>query len=129
MQVSMHPETDRGTPIEHTGEAPVEPSETRAQLMRHTPAVDIFENKNELVIVTDLPGVARDAIELDVDGGTLSLSASDMERHRVYRRAFALPNVIDPAGVDAELRDGVLTVRLRKREDLKPRRIEIRSAG
>lgn len=127
MQIQTHQESTPHTAIERTGDTPVTPSETRPRVAL-TPPVDIFENEEELLVVADLPGVGRDAIELRVDRGTLSLEAVDDARHRVYRRAFTLPDAIDPAGVRAVMKNGVLTVHLRKREDMKPRRVEVRSA-
>jgi len=130
--MQVQPQTEAHTPtdaLERTSDAPVEGTRTATRLVRLTPAVDIFENEEGLLLLTDLPGVPRDAIELSVDKGVLTLSATDARRGRLYRRGFSLPDVIDPAGVEAELADGVLTVRLRKREDMKPRRIEIRSGS
>lgn len=129
MQVQPQTETQPSETIERTSDAPIEGTRNRTQMIRVTPAVDIFENEEGLLLLTDLPGVPRDAIELNVDKGVLSLSAIDARRGRLYRRGFSLPDVIDPAGVGAELKDGVLTVRLRKREDMKPRRIEIQSGS
>lgn len=132
MQVQQHePSTEEssGTAIERTSDAAVEPAETRSRMVTVAPPVDIFENEEELLLLTDLPGVARDAIELNLDGGALSIVAMQPDRGRAYRRAFTLPEAIDPSAVEAELKDGVLTVHLRKREDMKPRRVEIRSPG
>jgi len=85
-------------------------------------APDVVRAKRFVVVNDD---GSRETIELSVDKGVLSLTATDARRGRLYRRGFSLPDVIDAAGVEADLRDGVLTVRLRKREDMKPRRIEI----
>ena len=127
MQIQTHQESNPQTAIERTGDTPVTPSETRPRIAL-APPVDIFENEEELLVVADLPGVARDGVELRVDRGTLSLEAADDVRQRVYRRAFTLPDAVDPARVRAVMKNGVLTVHLHKREEMKPRRVEVRSA-
>jgi HSP20 family protein len=122
---------DDGTALAPHGEAtsrPLERTETRARMRGITPAVDIFESSEELLLVFDLPGVSEDAIDLRVERGDLSLTAEHAERGRVYRRAFTLPDTVDPKLVEAELDRGVLRVHLGLREDMRPRRIEVRSA-
>ena len=115
------------TPRERTASHTIERAETRPELHRLAPAVDIFENEEELLLVFDLPGVSEEAIELRVERGDLSLTAEHPARQRVFRRAFTLPDTVDPEKVEAELRNGVLQVHLGFRDDLKPRRIEVRS--
>jgi HSP20 family molecular chaperone IbpA len=102
------------------------------------PRVDIYENAEEFLIVVDLPGVARDSLQIDLDKGQLVLRA---ERKldtrgagvsvefgtRSYLRTFALPRGIEAEKVAAELKDGVLTLHLPKLPSLKPRRIEVRA--
>lgn len=128
MQIQTHSRSNPQAAIERTSDDAVAPAETRARRIAITPPVDIFENEEELLLVTDLPGVAKEAVRLDLDRRVLSLEAVDDARHRVYRRAFTLPDAIDPAGVRAVMKNGVLTVHLRKREDMKPRRVEVRSS-
>ena len=112
--------------------------ETR-QLHVLAPAVDILENENEIVVYADLPGVRREELSVHIDDGTLTLSGirqparpgaaqweefGDVE----YRRRFAVPQAIDIQEVKAELRDGVLCLRLPKSAAAKPRSIEIQGA-
>ena len=112
--------------------------ETR-QLHMLAPAVDILENENEIVVYADLPGVRREELSVHIDDGTLTLSGirqpartgaaqweefGDVE----YRRRFAVPQAIDIQEVKAELRDGVLCLRLPKSAAAKPRSIEIQGA-
>jgi len=112
--------------------------ETR-QLHVLAPAVDILENENEIVVYADLPGVRREELNVHIDDGTLTLSGirqparpgaaqweefGDVE----YRRRFAVPQAIDIQEVKAELRDGVLCLRLPKSAAAKPRSIEIQGA-
>jgi HSP20 family protein len=102
------------------------------------PAVDVYENADEILLVADLPGVASDALKVDLDNGELLLEATrtgDSEGRMVeseygdctFQRRFALPAGIDAAKVAADLRNGVLELHLPKAEALKPRRIEVRA--
>jgi len=103
------------------------------------PVVDIYENEDEILLHADMPGVAKDAVSVNIDNGTLTLSAvrelettgaatweefGDVE----YKRSFSVPQTIDIGKVDAELKDGVLRLHLPKSEAAKPRQIEIKVA-
>lgn len=104
------------------------------------PAVDILEKKDEIEITADLPGFRGDDVDVNVEGGVLTIrgerrfeDASEGETyHRVERtyglfeRTFTLPNTIDPEKVEARFKDGVMHVRLPKREELKPRSIKVK---
>jgi HSP20 family protein len=104
------------------------------------PAVDIFENGDKINLFADLPGVAQGGLGLEVDGKTLNISGEvqiDMPegmesihadvRSTRYRRAFTLSDELDTAKITATLKDGLLTVTIPKREEVRPRRIEITS--
>ncbi|SRR6056297_297390 len=109
------------------------------ELYEATPAVDIYENDNEILLHADMPGVVKENISVDIDNGTLSISGvrkletegaatyeefSDVE----YVRTFSVPQTIDVEKVEAELKDGVLRLHLPKSEAAKPRQIEIKTA-
>ncbi|CCK79843.1 MULTISPECIES: Hsp20/alpha crystallin family protein [Desulfobacula] len=104
-----------------------------------TPAVDIYENENEILLHADMPGVVKEDISVDIDNGTLSISGvrhlttkgtatyeefSDVE----YVRNFSVPQTINVEKVEAELKNGVLRLHLPKSEAAKPRQIEIKTA-
>ncbi len=104
------------------------------------PPVDIYENaQQEIVMKAELPGLAREDIDLRVENSTLTLRGerkrdSELKQeqfHRVERsygafsRSFALPTRIDTDKVRAEFRDGVLTVSLPVKAEAKPRQIEV----
>jgi HSP20 family molecular chaperone IbpA len=100
------------------------------------PLVDVFENANEILLWADVPGAARDGVSVQVDKGQLTLSArrpvdangaATQPRAYDYHRVFAVPAGIDATKIEAELRDGVLKVRLPKSEALRPRRIEVKA--
>ncbi len=100
------------------------------------PAVDIFENDDEFLLVADLPGVAQDAVDLQLHQGQLTLSArrgpppqgealGAERRLSDFRRVVQVPDDVDATRVDAQLREGVLEIHLPKAEAVKPRRIAI----
>ena len=103
------------------------------------PAVDIFETEQEIVLKAEVPGMTRDQVHVEVDEGTLHLKGERKiekdvkEEHchrleRVYgsfHRSFILPDSVDPEKVRAELKDGILDIRLGKQEQTKPKRIEV----
>lgn len=105
-----------------------------------SPRVDVYENARELLLIADLPGVDRNGLSISVDKDELIIEARRGEAEQKgslltreyrtvdYRRTFALPGGIDREHVDAELRRGVLRVRLPKLDALRPRRIEVRSS-
>ncbi len=105
------------------------------------PPVDIFEDGAGITLVADLPGVGRDDLAIGVDGGTLTIEAPlklgeanslvsvyAEVRANHFRRSFELSNDLDTSKIDASLRDGVLTLRIPKLEQAKPRRIDVRVA-
>ena len=104
------------------------------------PPVDIYENaQQEIVLKAELPGLAREDIDLRVENNTLTLRGErkrdaeikQEQFHRVERaygafsRSFALPSRIDTDKVRAEFRDGVLTIALPVKAEAKPRQIEV----
>jgi len=113
--------------------------EKTRELRSAIPAVDIYENDNEIMLYADMPGVVKENISVNIDNGTLSLSGvrkiektgvstweefSDIE----YVRSFSVPQTIDVEKVEAELKDGVLKLHLPKSAAAKPRQIEINAA-
>lgn len=105
------------------------------------PPVNISEDDAGITLSADLPGVTRDALSIRVDGDTLTLEApiqlaleANLEpvyaelRAGRYQRSFTLSRELDSGHIDATLKDGVLTLRLPKLEQARPRRIEVRAA-
>jgi len=101
------------------------------------PRVNVVEESERVVIEAELPGVAKPDLSLEVKDGELTLigkrSIAPREGHYImrerafadYRRVFALSNAIDATRIDAEMKDGLLTVTLPKTERVKPRRINV----
>ncbi|WP_291987948.1 Hsp20/alpha crystallin family protein [Luteitalea sp.] len=105
-----------------------------------SPAVDIYENADqEIVLTAELPGIAREDIDLRVEHNTLTLrgerkrdtSIKQEQYHRVERaygafsRSFSLPSRIDTEQVRAEFKEGLLIITLPVKAAAKPRQIEV----
>ena len=103
------------------------------------PSVDIRETDDALLVQAELPGIDKKDVRLEVKDGVLTISGErryekDVKEENVHRiersygsftRSFSLPTNIDADKVNAEMKDGVLSVRLPKRESAKPKAIEI----
>lgn len=104
------------------------------------PAVDIFENESGITVQADMPGVSRDHLDVHVDSDTLSIEGraviampegmdavhADIQS-TTYRRSFSLSRELDGDRIEAGLKDGVLTLHIPRREEHKPRRIEVQT--
>jgi HSP20 family molecular chaperone IbpA len=106
----------------------------------YTPAVDIFETKDQLTLLVDLPGVNGEEIQLSIEQGELSISAKGACRQPEatqyllaeygtgeFHRTFRISEEIDSSRISAEYKDGVLTLHLPKVEAVKPRKIAVKS--
>jgi HSP20 family molecular chaperone IbpA len=99
-----------------------------------TPRVDIFENNDELLLIADVPGLAKDALNLRLEKSELHLEGKvPAEPHGlheafVYRRVFALPNGIDAEKASAELKQGVLRLRMPKSAGQRARTVPVTTA-
>jgi HSP20 family molecular chaperone IbpA len=115
--------------------------EVRAAEAAIRPRVDVHEDAEGITLLADLPGVSNERLQVQVDRDTLTIEGSaefsmpeGMQalhaevRSRDYRRSFALSNELDTGAIRASLRDGVLELRIPKRAEVKPRRIEIQVA-
>jgi HSP20 family protein len=104
-----------------------------------TPAVDVFEDKEAVKIVAELPGVKPEDVKISLENQTLSVrgekrQVAEESTERVHRyersygafeRTFALPGTVDADRISASFADGLLTVTLPKVERARPRQIEI----
>jgi len=102
------------------------------------PPVDIFESKDEYLLVADMPGVDQKSIHVSFERDRLVLDGrlpavqhgslvSSEFTPTGYRRSFQVPSGINAEKIGAEYKNGVLTVRLPKSDRLKPRSIAIKS--
>jgi HSP20 family molecular chaperone IbpA len=96
-----------------------------------TPAVDLYEDNDDLILRADLPGVDETDLQLQVSRGVLTLEAAlpteDDNMERGYYRQFRLSDRIDADAGEAALKDGVLTLRLPKNAAEKPRQIAVKT--
>jgi HSP20 family protein len=104
-----------------------------------TPAVDIYENNDFVVVKAELPGVEKNLISVEVKDGILSLrgerkfekEVKEESYHRIersygsFQRSFSLPVSVDQNKVTAQFNDGVLEVKLPKKEKAKPKQIQV----
>lgn len=112
--------------------------ETTTEGKRYAPHTDISESEDALTVVMDMPGVVKEDVTVTVEEDRLAVTGEirfgDYEGMRPvyteynvghFERTFVLSNEIDRDAISAEMKDGVLTLRLPKAETAKPRRIEI----
>lgn len=105
---------------------------------RIAPAVDVFEDRHGITLYADLPGVPREKLDISVQDGNLYIEGEAVVptpdglrlqhaelRAPHFARAFALGPDFDASRIDAQLRDGVLRVTIPRRDEAKPRRIEV----
>jgi HSP20 family protein len=101
-----------------------------------TPAADIYETETGFLIALDLPGIKRDALEIDIDDNRLIVkgvrNVDDTRTRRTERprgkflRAFAVPASVEQGKIGADYKDGVLQIRLPKRAEQKAQKIEVK---
>jgi HSP20 family protein len=104
-----------------------------------SPALDVFDDKDNIVVKVELPGLKKDEINLSLHDGTLNISGErKYERENKegetfrseryfgkFQRTVALPATVDASKVNASYKDGVLTVELGKAEEAKPKQIAV----
>jgi HSP20 family molecular chaperone IbpA len=102
------------------------------------PPVDIYEDATGIILKADLPGISRERLSVQVDQDTLVIEGeaaiempADMEalyadlRTTQFRRSFTLSRELQIDQIDAQMQDGVLTLKVPKRAELQPRKIQI----
>lgn len=126
--------TDRTTP-QTTGR-----DDNRGDDRAMLPRVDVLEDDSGITLLADLPGVPKDKLELKVEGDTLWIEGAVAQalpegleavyaevRVPRYRRAFTLSRELDSDRIDANLKDGVLNLRIPKQAHAQPRRIQVQA--
>lgn len=108
-------------------------------LWNWNPAVDIYEEENNIVVKAEIPGMDKDAITVDVKDGVLTLKGERTDDNEVkednfyrkertygrFERAFTLPTDVNTEEISAEYKDGVLKVTVPKPEKQKPKQITV----
>jgi len=107
------------------------------------PSVDISENKDSIVLEAELPGMSPDDVNISIENNVLTIQGErrfekkqdEDNFHRIERsygsftRSFTLPPTVSTENVDAAFENGMLRLTLAKREEAKPRKIEIKATG
>jgi HSP20 family protein len=103
------------------------------------PALDLYEDKDNVIVTAELPGMKKEDIDVSLHDGSLSISGErkrgeKFEGAEIYReerfvgrfqRTISLPSAVDGAKVKAQYKDGILTITLAKAEEAKPKQIEV----
>jgi HSP20 family molecular chaperone IbpA len=102
------------------------------------PAIDVFEDASGITLLADMPGVPKEQLEVKVEGDALWIEGQVQQstpnglqavyaelRVPRYRRSFTLSRELDTSRIDAQLKDGVLTLRIPKQAHAQPRRIAV----
>jgi len=126
--------------IDRLFEAPLaELARTSQILSGWTPALDVFENRDNLVVKAELPGMKKEDIEVSLHEGCLSISGErkSEESHKEsqayrserfvgrFQRTVTLPSPVAADKIKAQYKDGVLTITLPKTEEAKPKHIDV----
>ena len=103
------------------------------------PAVDVYDSKDNVIVKADLPGLAKDEIDVTIEGNTVVIKGEKKhdskvkeenyvrtERFRgVFHRTITLPNGVDSSKAKAEYKNGTLELTLPKKEEAKPKQISV----
>lgn len=104
-----------------------------------SPAVDVVETSDEIVLTCDLPGVKKDDLDLSISRNVITIKGEKKGEQKKegaktfrketwsgsFQRTLSLPETVDPDKVEASMKEGVLTVKIAKREEVKPRQISV----
>ncbi|MFH0976172.1 MAG: Hsp20/alpha crystallin family protein [Spirochaetota bacterium] len=106
---------------------------------RLIPSTDIYENDSEYIIKSEMPGVAKEGLEVTLKNNELEINgringnfpdSSDLKYSEFdlydYYRKLTIDNTVDSNALSANLENGILTIKLPKKEEAKPRRIEVK---
>lgn len=119
----------------------VQAAGTREEDLALAPLVDIFEDTQAITVQADMPGVSKDRLNVEADRNSLRIEGdavidmpagmealyADVQITK-YRRTFVLSGELETDQIEANLKDGVLIVRIPKRAEFRPRKIEVRAA-
>lgn len=116
------------------------PGEETLGVSTWAPSCDIYETDNEIVLKAELPGVKKEDVKVDIENNVLTLRGErkfeeETKKENFVRiersygnflRSFSLPTAVDTSKINAEFKDGILQVILPKREESKPKTIEVK---
>jgi HSP20 family molecular chaperone IbpA len=115
-------------------------SKAREEQLVLRPLVDIFEDAHGITVQAEMPGVSKDRLNIQADRNNLTIEGdavidmpagmepiyADVQATR-YARSFVLSGELETDAIDAKMKDGVLTIRIPKRSEFRPRKIEVRA--
>ena len=115
-------------------------SKAREEQLVLRPLVDIFEDAHGITVQAEMPGVSRDRLNIQADRNNLTIEGdalidmpagmeaiyADVQATR-YARSFVLSGGLEIDAIDAKLKDGVVTIRIPKRSEFRPRKVEVRA--
>ncbi|MDB6023570.1 MAG: small heat shock protein Hsp20 [Pedosphaera sp.] len=122
-------------------ESPLAELARGSQLLRvWNPAVDVYEDEQNVVVKAELPGLKKEEIQVSLEDGALSISGERKSEQKVegaqtyrserfagaFQRSITLPSAVKNDGVKADYKDGILTVTLPKAEEAKRKQIEVK---
>ncbi len=129
------------TSVTKTGQRSTDVQSANTEHQAMAPAVDIVESDVGITLLADMPGVSKDRLTVQVDGESLTIEGraqidvpENIEllhsevRSPYFRRTFTLSRDLDPARIEATLRNGVLQMHIPKSEAARPKRIEVQVA-
>lgn len=119
------------------GETRTDPDDARRRIQL-TPVVDIFEDSHAVTLLADLPGVPKEKLDISIHDGNLTIEAESVVqvspslvlshaevRTPYFSRRFTVSDDFDTSKIEAVLKGGVLELTIPRREEAKPRRIEV----
>lgn len=125
--------------IEQLFESPFGKATAELEFFGWTPTLDVYENKDSFIVRVELPGMKKEDIQLSLHENCLTVSGerrydekNGAEPSRAerffgrFQRTFTLPKPVQSDKVQAQYRDGILTITLPKTEESKPKQIEVR---
>lgn len=103
------------------------------------PAVDVSENESEYIVKADLPGISKEDMTVDISDNVITIKGERKHEEKVeedkyvlversygtFTRSFSLPQNVDAEGIKANYADGVLELKLPKKEESKPKQIKV----
>jgi HSP20 family protein len=110
---------------------------TSSSFSTWSPAVDVYEDKDQFTVVAEVPGLKKEDLNLSLHNGVLTISGERKREDKPeqgfrserfvgrFQRSITLPVSVDPSGVKATYQDGLLKVVLPKSEEAKPKQIEV----
>jgi len=116
----------------------------QASSLMRAPETDVMETEREIRVVTEMPGLKRENIEVDVENNVLTIRGEKREertegeegrfhlserRYGTFTRSFVLPSSVDAENIQASFEDGVLRVSIPKNERARKRRIDVGGTG